>query len=76
MKQGMASHSNVASTKTEPRSTAAIPAGVASLGIAHGNHTLESNPPFSTVPVFNGQGLQAPMAGTTIHHCGTQGKSR
>jgi len=68
MKQGQATHSGSGSTKIEPRSHAVSPEAVAEIGLQVVRHT--------TVPIYEGRGLEAPMAGTTIHHCGSQGKHR
>lgn len=68
MKQGQAQSSHSGSTKTEPRSRAVNPAAVAELGI------IESR--VNSLPLYEGRGLEAPMRGTTIHHCGSQGKHK
>lgn len=67
MKQGQASSSHTGSTKVEPVSTKVNPGGVSEIG-AH----VAMNPS----PVFEGRGVRAPMAGTTIHHTGSQGKHK
>lgn len=66
MKQGQASHSNVGSTKVEPISHAVNPAAVAELGI----HEVRS----TSLPLYEGRGLEAPMVGSTSHKTGSQGK--
>lgn len=64
MKQGRASHI-VSEGKTEPKAHAVSPAGVDQLGQATS---------FKKETVYEGRGLEAPMKGTQIHHCGSQGK--
>lgn len=66
MQQGKAQTSRMGSTKTEPVSKAVNPAAVAEMGIHEVRHT--------SVPLYEGRGLKAPMVGTDIHHCGSQGK--
>ena len=62
------------STKIEPRGRAVDPAATADIGVMKGNHSENRDLPFKTRPLFNGQVLEAPMAGVTIHHSGSQGK--
>ena len=66
MKQGSATHSGVASTKVEPKPRAVNPEAVAHIGLQKVHYTK--------IPMYEGRGLKAPMAGTTQHHCGSQGK--
>jgi len=66
MKQGRATTSMVGSTKTEPKSKAVDVCAVAELGIHESRHT--------SVPLYEGRGLEAPMVGTTTHKSGSQGK--
>ena len=68
MKQGRASSSHVGSTKVEPTSHAVNPAAVAEEGIIQVRHT--------SLPLYEGRGLEAPHSATTIHHSGSQGKHR
>jgi len=68
VKQGQATTSSVASTKREPIAHAVNPAAVAEIGIHEARVT--------SLPLYEGRGLEAPMQGTTIHHCGSQGKHR
>lgn len=68
MKQGQAQSSHSGSTKTEPRSHAVNPAAVAEIGIHEARAT--------SLPLYEGRGLEAPMRSTTIHHCGSQGKHK
>lgn len=68
MKQGQASTSHIGSTKVEPRSRAVNPAAAAEEGIIEHRHT--------SLPLYEGRGLEAPMRGSTIHHCGSQGKHK
>lgn len=65
MKQGQATTSIVGSTKVEPRSHAVNVETVSEIGI----HQV----PSSKV-LYEGRGLEAPMAGTTTHEHGSQGK--
>lgn len=64
MKQGRASYT-VADKKTEPKAHAVSPGAVDQLGQATS---------FKKQNVYEGRGLEAPMKGTTLHHCGSQGK--
>ncbi len=68
MKQGQASSSIVGSTKIEPRSHAINPEAVANIGVQHHYTT--------SVPMYEGRGLKAPMVGETSHPSGSQGKHR
>lgn len=77
MKQGRATHSGSGSTKIEPRSHAVPPAYPARLGTMQGNHAMENGTiNVQRVPMYQGRGLTAPMQGTTVHHCGSQGKHK
>ena len=69
MKQGRATTSVLGSTKQEPISHAVCPAGAAQIGLAEGRYAAIS-------PLYEGRGLEAPMAGEEVHHCGSQGKHR
>lgn len=64
MTQGRADY-KVADKKVEPKAHAVNPGGVDMLGQA--TH-------FKKVPIYEGRGLEAPMKGTEVHHCGSQGK--
>jgi len=64
MKQGRASTSGMASTKVEPKSKAVNIEHAADMGIHHVNHR--------SVPMYEGRGLKAPMAGSTTHPKGSQ----
>ena len=68
MKQGQASTSGMASQKREPIAHAVNPAAVSEIGVHQVRHT--------SLPLYEGRGLEAPMQGTTIHHCGSQGKHK
>lgn len=68
MKQGMAQSSKMGSTKVEPKSMAVNPVAVADIGIQQVRTR--------SVPMYEGRGLEAPMVGTTIHECGSQGKHK
>jgi hypothetical protein len=70
--QGKAITSRMGSTKTEPRShvvPAAYPAG---LGIMKGNHSDHGTVHVTKIPMYEGRGLQAPMAKCTTHPKGSQ----
>lgn len=67
MKQGQASSSHVGSTKVEPQSRAVNVDAVAEIGLQqHG----------TSVPLYAGRGLKAPMVGETSHPTGSQGKHK
>lgn len=66
MKQGKATTSVVGSTKQEPVSKAVNVKAAANIGLAAGK-----GPP---TPMYEGRGLKAPMAGTSTHKAGSQGK--
>lgn len=68
MKQGHATTSGPASQKREPIAHAVSPAAVSEIGIHQIRHT--------SVPLYQGRGLEAPMQGTTIHHTGSQGRHK
>ncbi len=65
MKQGRATHDGSASTKVEPRSHAVSPEAVDQLGQALGRPGKQ---------LYEGRGLEAPMAGETTHKSGSQGR--
>lgn len=67
MKQGQATHSSMGSTKVEPKAHEVCPEYAADLGLARA---------YTKVPMYEGRGLEAPMAGTTVHHTGSQGKHK
>lgn len=66
MKQGKASTSGMASTKREPIAHAVSPAAVSEIGI----HQVRG----TSLPLYEGRGLEAPMVGSTTHEHGSQGK--
>lgn len=66
MKQGQATTSIIGSTKTEPRSNAVNVHAVAEMGTQVVRTT--------SIPMYEGRGLEAPMVGETSHKCGSQGK--
>ena len=68
MKQGQASTSGAGSQKREPIAHAVSPAAVSEIGTQVVRHT--------SLPLYEGRGLEAPMQGTTIHHCGSQGRHK
>lgn len=73
MKQGQASYKT-----RDPMQMGAMtkvsPTGVAMIGNAQGNHADGHDLSTGPVPVFMGQGPQAPMDTCTSHACGSQGK--
>lgn len=68
-KQGQASSSGMGSTKREPIAHAVHPAGVANLGTVQVYGS-------TSIPIYAGRGLEAPMVGTDIHESGSQGKHK
>lgn len=64
MKQGRADHSNSESVKREPISHAVDVCAVADIGTETG---------YSSKPLYDGRGYQAPMVGQTTHAKGSQG---
>lgn len=77
MKQGRASTTTMGSTKVEPNSHAVPPAYPARLGTMQGNHAMEGGTVrVQHILMYEGRGLKAPMAGTTSHPCGSQGKHK
>lgn len=67
-KQGQAHSSGVASTKREPIAHAVNPAAVSEIGV----HQVRA----TSLPLYEGRGLEAPMQGCTNHPTGSQGKHR
>lgn len=67
MKQGNSSSSN-SGGKREPIAHAVSPAAVSEIGI----HQVRS----TSIPLYQGRGLEAPMQSTTIHNSGSQGKHK
>lgn len=76
MKQGRATHSGMGSTKTEPVSRAVPAAYPGRMGVMQGNHADTGTIRVQSIPMYEGRGLQAPMAACTIHKAGSQGKNR
>ena len=68
MAQGRATTSFVGSTKQEPISHAVNPSAVAEMGMQVIRH--------SSIPMYEGRGLEAPMAKCETHDCGSQGKHK
>jgi hypothetical protein len=66
MKQGQASSSGMGATKVEPRPRAVCPEAVANIGLQQIT--------YKKIPMYEGRGLKAPMAGEEVHHCGSQGR--
>lgn len=65
MKQGTANNTKGAQ-KQEPNSQGINPHYAADIGLQHVYVRSE--------PMYEGRGIEAPVAGTTTHHCGSQGK--
>jgi hypothetical protein len=68
MKQGQASSSGMGSTKREPIAHAVNPAAVSEIGV----HQVRA----TSLPLYEGRGLEAPMQATTVHESGSQGKHK
>jgi hypothetical protein len=66
MKQGRATTSIVGSTKQEPMAKAVSVEYVSEIGQQVVRHT--------SIPMYEGRGLEAPMVGETSHKSGSQGK--
>ena len=67
MKQGTGNSTN-SGQKREPIAHAVSPAAVSEIGIQVVRAT--------SLPLYEGRGLEAPMQGTTNHPCGSQGKHK
>lgn len=67
MKQGTGKSTD-SGQKREPIAHAVSPAAASEIGVHQVRH--------SSLPLYEGRGLEAPMQGTTIHHTGSQGKHR
>lgn len=65
MKQGTG-NSSIGDRKVEPRSKAVNVPAVAEMGQQYVRT--------SSLKLYSGRGYEAPMAGSTVHHCGSQGK--
>lgn len=68
MKQGQAQSSGSGSTKREPIAHAVNPAAVSEMG----TQVIRS----TSLPLYEGRGLEAPIQSTTIHQSGSQGKHK
>ncbi len=68
MKQGTAQTSKMGSTKVEPTSRGVNIEYVADCGIQHVRAT--------SIPMYEGRGLEAPMAGSETHKSGSQGRHK
>lgn len=73
MKQGQATNSTP-DRKTEPRSVAVCPAGVANLGLAQGDHADCGDFTPRMTPLYEGRGYAAPDIRATTNKSGSQGK--
>jgi hypothetical protein len=67
MKQGTA-NSRAGDQKREPIAHAVSVGAVSEIGV----HQVRG----TSLPLYEGRGLEAPMQGTTIHHTGSQGKHK
>lgn len=67
MKQGTA-NSHPGDQKREPIAHAVSPAAVSDIGIHQARGT--------SLPLYTGRGLEAPMQGSTNHPTGSQGKHK
>lgn len=67
MKQGQG-RTTASGQKREPIAHAVNVAAVAEEGIHEAR--------YNSLPLYEGRGLEAPMQGTTVHHCGSQGKHK
>lgn len=77
MKQGRATRDGSAGTKVEPKPRAVNPAAVEQLGTMLGNHVEgRGTLPGASVPLYEGRGLKAPMAGQTNHPSGSQRRTK
>jgi hypothetical protein len=77
MKQGRATHDGKAGGKVEPKSRAVPPGYPDLLGNMRGNHVTGDGPVAQNmVPMYSKPGYMAPMAGTTRHPTGSQGKHK
>lgn len=67
MKQGPSNSTN-SGRKREPVAYAVNPAAVSEIGVQQIRAT--------SLPLYEGRGLEAPMQGTTNYECGSQGKHK
>lgn len=67
-KQGQATSSGMGSTKREPIAHAVNVAAVSEIGI----HQVRG----TSLPLYEGRGLEAPMQGCTSYATGSQGKHK
>lgn len=76
MRQGRASRDNNDGRKVEPRPRAIVPAGVAEIGIAQGNHVTDhGSTGYGGVNMYGGRGFKSPRdRSVEIHRGGSQGK--
>jgi len=68
MKDGQASTSGMASMKREPIAHAVSVPAVSEIGV----HQVRG----TSLPLYEGRGLEAPMQGVTSHPTGSQGKHK
>lgn len=60
--------SSASGQKREPIAHAVSPAAVSEIGV----HQVRG----TSLPLYEGRGLEAPMAGSETHPCGSQGKHK
>lgn len=76
MKQGTG-HKSHEGTKREPHVDRVSVVAVSRLGASQGTHiTGNGEVANRTPPLYPDRGIEAPVRGVTIHHCGSQGKHR
>lgn len=68
MKQGRASNSSDGAHKREPISHSVNVHAVSEIGQQVVRH--------SSINLYEGRGIEAPVGSTDIHHCGSQGKHK
>jgi hypothetical protein len=69
MKQGRANPDGAGGQKREPIAHKVNVTAVADIGVVRVSGS-------TSVPVYAGRGLEAPMQGATTHPCGSQGKHK
>ena len=75
--QGKGYTTKVGSTKVEPTSQAVPPAYPGRMGVMQGNHATDNGTVrVQHIPMYEGRGLKAPMAGSTSHPTGSQGRHK
>lgn len=73
MTQGRATTSRSGATKVEPKTRVVPPAYAAQIGLKQGNHATDAGTiRVQRIPMYEGRGLQAPMAKCTTYKKGSQ----